>query len=70
MLESFPTVAVKVVAFRAEIAPTGIKPEAGVMETVIARIVIPVPPVLVASEIEVATMLMTVLLETGVFGAV
>ena len=70
MLGSLPTVAVKVVALSAGMAPTGMKPEAGVIETVIARIVIAAAPDLVGSEMEVAMTLMVVLEATGVFGAV
>jgi hypothetical protein len=63
-------VAVKVVAFKAGIAPTGIKPETGVTEIVIALIVTAAAPDLVVSDMEVAITLTVVSLGTGLLGAV
>ena len=64
------TVAVKVVAFNAGVAATGMKPETGVTEIVIALIVIEAAPDLLVSDTEVATRLMVVSPATGLLGAV
>ena len=68
-LESLPTVAVKGVAFRAAVAPTGIIALAGDNATVIAGIVILRPAAWFGSETEVATRVRFIVLAGGLVGA-
>ena len=70
LLASLLTVAVNGVLFNDEIAFTGMSALAGEMEIVMASTVIPVAPVWVVSETEVATIVTPKSFAGGVVGAV